>query len=33
LEEVKGQGGKIIMTSLSAEDHARLEVALNAAKP
>jgi uncharacterized membrane protein len=33
LEEVKGQGGKIIMTSLSAEDHARLEAALNAAKP
>jgi uncharacterized membrane protein len=33
LEEVKGRGGKIIMTSLSAEDHARLEAALNAAKP
>jgi uncharacterized membrane protein len=32
LEEVKGQGGKILMTSLSAEDHARLEAALSAAK-
>jgi uncharacterized membrane protein len=33
LEEVKGKGGKILMTSLSAEDHARLQAALNAAKP
>jgi uncharacterized membrane protein len=33
LEEVKGQGGQILMTSLSAEDHARLEAALSAAKP
>ena len=33
LEEVKGQGGKILLTSLSAEDHARLEAALSAAKP
>jgi uncharacterized membrane protein len=33
LEEVKGKGGKILMTSLSSEDHARLQAALSAAKP
>ena len=32
LEEVKGTGGKILKTSLSHDDEARLEAALNAAK-
>ena len=32
LEEVKGLGGKILMTSLSHEDEARLQAALSAAK-
>jgi len=32
LEEVKGLGGKILMTSLSHEDEARLQAALNTAK-
>jgi len=32
LEEVKGLGGKIFMTSLSHEDEARLQAALNATK-
>jgi uncharacterized membrane protein len=32
LEEVKGLGGKIFMTSLSHEDEARLGAALNATK-
>jgi uncharacterized membrane protein len=32
LEELKGLGGKIFMTSLSHEDEARLQAALNAAK-
>jgi uncharacterized membrane protein len=33
LQEVKGLGGKILMTSLSHEDEARLQAALNTAKP
>jgi uncharacterized membrane protein len=33
LEELKGLGGKIFMTSLSHEDEVRLQVALNATKP
>jgi uncharacterized membrane protein len=32
LEELKGLGGKILMTSLSHEDEARLQAALSAAK-
>ena len=32
VEEVKGLGGKILMTSLSHEDEARLQAALSAAK-
>ena len=32
LEELKGLGGKIFMTSLSHEDEARLQAALNATK-
>ena len=32
LEELKGLGGKILMTSLSHEDAARLQAALSAAK-
>jgi uncharacterized membrane protein len=32
LEEVKGLGGKILMTSLSHEDEARLQAALDTAK-
>jgi len=32
LEELKGLGGKILMTSLSHEDEARLQAALNATK-
>jgi uncharacterized membrane protein len=32
LEEVKGTGGKILKTSLSHDDEAKLEVALSAAK-
>ena len=32
LEELKGVGGKIFTTSLSHEDEARLQAALNAAK-
>ena len=32
LEELKGLGGNIFMTSLSHEDEARLQVALNATK-
>jgi uncharacterized membrane protein len=32
LEELKGLGGKILMTSLSHEDQARLQAALSAAK-
>jgi len=32
LEELKGMGGKIFMTSLSHEDEARLQAALNATK-
>ena len=32
LEELKGLGGKIFMTSLSHEDEARLQAALNAPK-
>jgi uncharacterized membrane protein len=32
LEEVKGLGGNIFMTSLSHEDEARLQAALNATK-
>jgi uncharacterized membrane protein len=32
LEEVKGTGGKILKTSLSHDDEAKLEAALNAAK-
>src|SRR6201987_6178054 len=32
LEELKGVGGKIFMTSLSHEDEARLQAALNATK-
>ncbi len=32
LEELKGLGGKIFMTSLSHEDEARLRAALNATK-
>ena len=32
VEEVKGIGGKILMTSLSHEDEARLQAALSAAK-
>ena len=32
LEEVKGTGGKILRTSLTHEDEARLQAALNAAK-
>jgi uncharacterized membrane protein len=33
LEELKGVGGKIFTTSLSHEDEARLQAALNATKP
>jgi uncharacterized membrane protein len=33
LEELKGMGGKIFTTSLSHEDEARLQAALNATKP
>jgi uncharacterized membrane protein len=33
LQEVKGLGGKILMTSLSHEDAARLQAALSTAKP
>ena len=32
LEELKGLGGKILMTSLSHEDKAKLQAALSAAK-
>jgi uncharacterized membrane protein len=32
LEELKGLGGKILMTSLSHEDEARLQAALSGAK-
>ena len=32
LEELKGLGGKVFMTSLSHEDEARLQAALNATK-
>jgi uncharacterized membrane protein len=32
LEEIKGTGGKILKTSLSHEDEAKLQAALNAAK-
>jgi uncharacterized membrane protein len=32
LEELKGLGGKILMTTLSHEDEARLQAALNATK-
>jgi len=32
LEELKGLGGKILMTTLSHEDEARLKAALNATK-
>ena len=32
LEEVKGTGGKILRTSLSHDDEAKLEAALSAAK-
>jgi uncharacterized membrane protein len=32
LEELKGLGGKIFMTSLSHDDEARLQAALNATK-
>lgn len=32
LEELKGLGGKVFMTSLSHEDEGRLQAALNAAK-
>ena len=32
LEEVKGLGGRILMTTLSHEDEARLQAALNTAK-
>ncbi len=32
LEELKGLGGKILMTSLSHEDEARLQAALSATK-
>src|ERR1700722_15271543 len=33
LEELKGMGGRIFTTSLSLEDEARLQAALNATKP
>jgi uncharacterized membrane protein len=33
LEELKGSGGKILMTSLSHEDEARLQAALGGPKP
>jgi uncharacterized membrane protein len=33
LQEVKGLGGKILMTSLSHEDEARLQAALSTTKP
>src|SRR5271156_1571004 len=33
LEELKGMGGKIFTTSLSHEDEARLQAALNATRP
>jgi uncharacterized membrane protein len=33
LEELKGTGGKILKTSLSHEDEARLQAALNATRP
>jgi uncharacterized membrane protein len=32
MEELKGLGGKIFMTSLSHEDEARLQASLNATK-
>jgi uncharacterized membrane protein len=32
LEEIKGAGGKILKTSLSHEDEARLQAALNSPK-
>lgn len=32
LEEVKGTGGRILKTSLSKEDEARLQAALDSAK-
>jgi uncharacterized membrane protein len=32
LEELKGSGGKVLRTSLSHEDEAKLQAALNAAK-
>jgi uncharacterized membrane protein len=32
LEEVKGTGGRILKTSLSNEDEARLQAALDSAK-
>ncbi len=33
LEEVKGTGGKVLKTSLSHEDEAKLQAVLNASKP
>jgi uncharacterized membrane protein len=32
LDEIKGTGGKILKTSLSHDDEAKLQAALNAAK-
>jgi uncharacterized membrane protein len=32
IEEIKGTGGKILKTSLSHDDEAKLQAALNAAK-
>jgi uncharacterized membrane protein len=33
LEEIKGTGGKVLKTSLSHDDEAKLRAALEAAKP